>query len=158
MSVIGGGAAMRRELETLDEAAISGSDYAFEGTIWRRMLAVLDAVDALGVAIADAGYAWTPGMRAAYEKATADNVSVRPCTCHPDDNPPRPCPQKYALADCRAAADQPDAGKVLYEQQCWHGATPWDELHEDTRTLWRNKATTGQMFPATADSGTEVAR
>jgi hypothetical protein len=30
----------------------------------------------------------------------------RPCTCHPDDNPPVPCPKKYALAECRAAAEQ----------------------------------------------------
>lgn len=28
----------------------------------------------------------------------------RPCTCHPDDNPPSPCPRKYALSECRAAA------------------------------------------------------
>lgn len=28
----------------------------------------------------------------------------RPCTCHPDDNPPIPCPQKFALSECRAAA------------------------------------------------------
>lgn len=34
-------------------------------------------------------------------------MSDRPCTCHPDDNPPVPCPQKYALGECRAAA--PDA-------------------------------------------------
>ena len=27
-----------------------------------------------------------------------------PCTCHPDDNPPQPCAQRYALGDCRAAA------------------------------------------------------
>ena len=40
-----------------------------------RMDALLDriaeleaALDALGVAIADAGYTWTPEMRAAYEK------------------------------------------------------------------------------------------
>jgi hypothetical protein len=25
------------------------------------------------------------------------------CTCHPDDNPPRPCPQKFALSECRRA-------------------------------------------------------
>lgn len=23
------------------------------------------------------------------------------CTCHPDDNPPRPCARKYALNECR---------------------------------------------------------
>ena len=28
----------------------------------------------------------------------------RQCTCHPDDNPPRPCPKKYALSECRKAA------------------------------------------------------
>lgn len=28
----------------------------------------------------------------------------RSCTCHPDDNPPRPCPGKFALSECRAAA------------------------------------------------------
>lgn len=29
---------------------------------------------------------------------------ARPCTCHPDDNPPKACPQKFALSECRAAA------------------------------------------------------
>lgn len=29
------------------------------------------------------------------------------CTCHPDDNPPRPCPQKYAYSECVAAAADP---------------------------------------------------
>lgn len=28
----------------------------------------------------------------------------RPCTCHPDDNPPVPCPEKYALDECKKAA------------------------------------------------------
>lgn len=28
----------------------------------------------------------------------------QPCTCHPDDNPPRPCPQRYAYSECVAAA------------------------------------------------------
>lgn len=34
----------------------------------------------------------------------------RPCTCHPDDSPPVPCPQKFALSECRSAA--PDAKTV----------------------------------------------
>lgn len=29
-------------------------------------------------------------------------LEARPCTCHPDDNPPQPCAQKYALTECRA--------------------------------------------------------
>lgn len=24
----------------------------------------------------------------------------RPCTCHPNDNPPKPCAKKYALSEC----------------------------------------------------------
>ena len=31
-------------------------------------------------------------------------LTGRPCTCHPDDNPPVPCPKKYALSECRKAA------------------------------------------------------
>lgn len=29
---------------------------------------------------------------------------ARPCTCHPTDDPPQPCAQKYALTECREAA------------------------------------------------------
>lgn len=29
---------------------------------------------------------------------------TRPCTCHPQDNPPSPCAEKYALSECRIAA------------------------------------------------------
>lgn len=28
----------------------------------------------------------------------------RACTCHPGDNPPRPCPRKFAYSECVAAA------------------------------------------------------
>lgn len=34
----------------------------------------------------------------------------RPCTCHPDDNPPQPCAQRYALTECKALA-QPEAAQ-----------------------------------------------
>lgn len=34
----------------------------------------------------------------------ADALDLRTCTCHPDDNPPVPCPRKYALNECIAAA------------------------------------------------------
>lgn len=37
--------------------------------------------------------------------------SNRPCTCHPDDNPPVPCPRRYALNECREAA-APTEGDV----------------------------------------------
>lgn len=32
---------------------------------------------------------------------------AKPCTCHPDDNPPRTCPQMYALSECRRASETP---------------------------------------------------
>lgn len=34
-------------------------------------------------------------------RATSQPEAGRACTCHPDDNPPVPCPQKYALSECR---------------------------------------------------------
>ena len=36
-------------------------------------------------------------------QASAPAGEPRPCTCHPNDNPPVPCPQKYALSECKAA-------------------------------------------------------
>lgn len=53
----------------------------------------------------------------------------RPCTCHPDDNPPKPCPKRYALTECRAASAERDAvveecAKVcdrLYRE--WYGGS-----------------------------------
>ena len=38
-------------------------------------------------------------LRIAVEKV---RETERPCTCHPDDNPPNPCAKKYALGECRA--------------------------------------------------------
>lgn len=32
------------------------------------------------------------------------SAKERPCTCHPDDNPPSPCAEQYALGDCRRAS------------------------------------------------------
>lgn len=37
--------------------------------------------------------------------AETDTVVARPCTCHPDDNPPKPCPQRYALSECERASE-----------------------------------------------------
>ncbi|MCO6444553.1 MAG: hypothetical protein J5J04_10775, partial [Anaerolineae bacterium] len=37
----------------------------------------------------------------------------RPCTCHPDDNPPVPCARKYALNECRAASEPTEAQREL---------------------------------------------
>ncbi len=34
------------------------------------------------------------------DRKTGAIAAKAPCTCHPDDNPPVPCPHKYALSDC----------------------------------------------------------
>jgi hypothetical protein len=34
----------------------------------------------------------------------APPVDTRSCTCHPDDNPPVPCPKRYAYSECVKAA------------------------------------------------------
>lgn len=47
-------------------------------------------------------------LTAALVRVLAAGVDVRehrPCTCHPDDNPPRPCPRRYAYGECVKAAD-----------------------------------------------------
>lgn len=40
---------------------------------------------------------------------------TRTCTCHRDDNPPKPCPRKFALSECRAAAA--GVAPVLWENR-----------------------------------------
>ena len=41
----------------------------------------------------------------------------RSCTCHPDDNPPVPCPKKYAITECRKAASRVPAKEQPGEQK-----------------------------------------
>ena len=36
----------------------------------------------------------------------------RVCTCHPDDNPPKPCAQQYALSECRKHAAEREAATM----------------------------------------------
>ena len=63
-------------------------------------------------------------MAIASQPSSAD-VERRPCTCHPDDNPPVPCPRMYALQDCRRAAalrelQQESERLGLYDaERCW---------------------------------------
>ena len=42
----------------------------------------------------------------------------RPCTCHSDDNPPKPCAKRYALSECRDA-DSTVKAYEIYEK--WTG-------------------------------------
>ena len=36
-----------------------------------------------------------------YARALSGQARERSCTCNPDDNPPVPCAQKYALSECK---------------------------------------------------------
>lgn len=47
--------------------------------------------------------------------AASTNKADRPCTCHPDDNPPNPCAGKYALNECRAAEVDRLIGRNKYD-------------------------------------------
>lgn len=50
------------------------------------------------------GAAFEVRRRASLHPATDAAATPRDCTCHPDDNPPRPCPQRFAYSECVAAA------------------------------------------------------
>lgn len=48
-----------------------------------------------------------------------------PCTCHPDDNPPNPCPRRFALSHCRAASGVPthkvpSRDEIMAKAARWH--------------------------------------
>lgn len=43
------------------------------------------------------------------------NSEYRPCTCHPDDSPPNPCPQKFALSECVTAAVHDNNANVIVQ-------------------------------------------
>lgn len=40
------------------------------------------------------------------DRAEQETKPTRSCACHPEDNPPVPCPGKHALSDCQAAAER----------------------------------------------------
>ena len=63
-------------------------------------------------------------------------ATERPCTCHPDDNPPVPCPRKYALSECRKADSQFDDKLGGPERN----ATLRELIAEIDRPLWRAAA------------------
>lgn len=63
--------------------------------------------------------AWANGQTSGAASAVTDGpADARSCTCHPDDNPPRPCPRKYALTECRSAADPADLCAELRATHC----------------------------------------
>ena len=43
--------------------------------------------------------AWADPVSLEDEQRMTD-AHIRPCSCHPDDNPPVPCARKYAFSEC----------------------------------------------------------
>lgn len=43
---------------------------------------------------------------------TTEPAAPRSCTCHPDDNPPVPCAEKYAYSECAAAPQEAEAQAI----------------------------------------------
>ena len=72
---------------------------------------------------------------------------MRPCTCHPDDNPPVPCPQKFAFSECVADAERKALERVVVEAGRFLRATikgaqnwPGDEMESLDDALLALKA------------------
>lgn len=73
------------------------------GTEWAQLS---DEADAIGAD--EARYLNVRAFAEAVQRkfCEVNGLSIddpRACTCHPDDLPPRPCPRKYALDECRLA-------------------------------------------------------
>ena len=68
---------------------------------------------------------------------------MRECTCHPADNPPKPCPGRYALSLCKMeAAERPlgfiDLCKTLFGLRCALGScTGQVDRDENSQIGWR---------------------
>ena len=56
-----------------------------------------------------------PRHRKILDKVKAE-INSRPCTCHPDDNPPVPCAKKYALSYCQAVMEGRSQAYAEFEE------------------------------------------
>lgn len=94
---------------------------------------------------------WANVSRRLSDKETYD-MTDRPCTCHPDDNPPVPCPQKYALSECKTA---PDAATVELPPL----PDIEQEVYARTRTFLRNDeiVAVGQLMEVYASEAIRAA-
>lgn len=84
-------------------------------------------------------------------------TGARPCTCHPDDNPPVPCARRYALAECLQADQQQPAANLLGEL-CANCAEPLG-IHNERTDLCPGGVTKFKRKPAAdADAGERRAK
>ena len=75
------------------------------------------------IAYGDACYA--AGMNAIHERMSPTHMGEpvlrdRSCTCHPDDNPTKPCAKRYTLSECKNQ-DSTAKAHAIYEK--WTGGS-----------------------------------
>ncbi len=143
-------------------------------TLQAMMLAMLKAANNSEGYAAVQQYGIGPGgdaeMRAVFrvvqDALAAQGADTRPCTCHPDDNPPRPCPRKFALGECRAASEaaqgaepaawqhKPDRAGAIWvlSHMSPDEATAWNDIAE-SRPLYYHPPPAAQPAPATEPLG-----
>jgi hypothetical protein len=62
----------------------------------------------------------------------------RPCTCHPDDIRPEPCPQRYAYGECvKAAFDERAKLRAALEEIADGNAASCKYCQENTEIAHR---------------------
>ena len=84
-----------------------------------------------------------PISRALFERtyvvgdATLAEADDRKCTCHPDDNPPQPCPKQFALGECRQAAALAEAKEPVAWRvravNTFGSRGPWRIYHQSAK-------------------------
>ena len=109
-------------------------------------------------------WSYTQVVPRPYDPTPSAGEVERTCTCHPDDNPPKPCPKRYALQDCRAAAlaQQPAQGgdehwRERYQQEfetvdrCWKalGISRYDQA--GGKAIWEIIAERCKPTPTPGD-------
>jgi len=93
---------------TRQERSVEAANAALTAFCLHHQLAALRPAEGLGrLRAEDHGSSAAP-IPTGSSSGVADQ---RSCTCHPSDNPPTPCPKRYALAECLAASEQAVAGE-----------------------------------------------
>lgn len=77
-------------------------------------------------------------------QACAAAPDIRSCTCHPDDNPPLPCPRKFSLTECRQAATVFGLGEIAANLRYW---TSWNKRDRAKENLTTDENTSIMCVP-----------
>jgi len=117
--------------ESTSQAARDAAHYCLEQL--RRIQGWEDPSDADEEQSSWSVYQRTIEALEGFEQAALASTQPRSCTCHPDDNPPRPCPRKYALNDCRAAARLASSDALREAAQAI--VTAWERRRAEGRIL-----------------------